>query len=72
MQLSEGKAPSSLEQGTGAREFMQLCVCQPLFVSPGVSETVLPFNSPLMHLLMSDVVYYMSLQLEGLLFDIGI
>lgn len=72
LQLSECKAPSSLEQGTGAREFMQFCVCQSLSVSPGVSGTVLPFNSSLMCLLMSNLVYYRSLQLEGLLFDIGI
>lgn len=72
LQLSEGKAPSILEQGTGAREFMQLCVYQPLSMRPGVSGTVPPFKSPLMQLLMSDLVYYRSLQLEGLLFDIGI
>lgn len=72
LQMSEGKAPSFLEQGTGSREFMQLCVCQPLSVSPGVSATVPPFSSPPMHLLMSNLVHYRSLQLEGLLFDIGI
>lgn len=72
LQLTEGKIPSFLEQGTGAREFMQLCVYQPLSVCSGESGMVPAFNSPLMHLLMSDLVYYRSLQFEGLLFDIGI
>lgn len=40
LQLGEGKAPSFLEQGTGAREFMQLYVCQPLvYESWGVSNS---------------------------------
>lgn len=54
---------------TESREFMQVCVSQTLSGSPG---TVSQFNSLLMHLLMSDLVYYRSLQLEGLLFDFGI
>lgn len=71
--MREGKASSLLEWSTGAGEYMQPSVCQPLSVSsPQVSRTLLPFNSPLVHLPMSDVVHCRSLQPEGLLFDIGI
>lgn len=39
LQLSECKASSSLEQGTGAREFMQFCVPVPVCESWGVRDS---------------------------------
>lgn len=52
--------------GAEHRELMQPSLCQPLSLSsPQVSRTLLPFNSPLVHLPMSDFVYCRSLSLKG-------